>query len=361
MEGHFAAEAANPWWVIEDTVREQSARMLGARSVEVACCNSLTANLHFLMCAFYRPKGERQVILLEGKAFPSDDYALQSQARLHRLDPEAALVRLWPRKGEETLRDEDILAKIAELGPRLSVVMLGAVQYYTGQLFDLKAIAAAAHGVGAVAGFNLAHAAGNVQLSLHDDDVDFACWCSYKYLNSGPGGMAGLFVHERWAEASMEELPRLAGWWGHQRGDRFDMGLEFVPQAGAYSFMLSNPPTLPMCQLRAALDIHDEAGMAAIRAKSLQLTAYLEALLEQRLGGEKVDILTPRDPSRRGAQLSVVVKGRDVVAVQKALRARGAVVDERKPDVIRVAPAPLYNSFEDCRKFVAMLADELEK
>ena len=364
VEGHFdesRAECATPWWTIEDTVREQCARLLGATPAEVACCNSLTANLHILMCAFYRPTETRRVILLEGKAFPSDEYALQSQARLHGLKHEDVLVRVWPREGEVHLREEDVLAKIAELGETLAVVMMGALQYYTGQRFDLRAISDAAHAVGAVAGFDLAHAAGNVDLSLHDDGVDFACWCSYKYLNSGPGGMAGLFVHERWAKASLDELPRLAGWWGHRRSDRFDMGLEFVPQEGAYSFMLSNPNTLSMVALRTSLDVHDEAGMAALRAKSIRLTAYLEALLEEQIGSSRVHVLTPRDPARRGAMLSVVVKGRDAAAVQKALRARGAVVDSRKPDVIRVAPVPLYNTYEDCRLFVLMLKEELAK
>ena len=272
------------------------------------------------------------------------------------------LVRLAPREGEVLLRDDDVLARIAELGDELAVVLLGAVQYYTGQRFDLAAISAAAHAVGARAGFNLAHAAGNVELALHDDGVDFACWCSYKYLNAGPGGIAGAFVHERHAHKTAAELPRLAGWWGHERASRFDMGPEFVPQPGAYGFQLSNPPTLPMLVLRCALDVHDRATMARVRAKSVALTGYLEALLDRDPETRaRVRVLTPREPARRGAQLSLVFPGVPVERVHEALRARGVFCDVRKPDVIRVAPAPLYNSFEDVRGFVEILVDELAK
>ena len=344
VEGHF--HGVSPWLHYHEALAAPTARLVGARPLEVVVMNNLTVNLHLLLVSFYRPTATRFVILMEGGAFPSDQYALESQARLHGLDPDAAIVELVPRMGEHTLRTADILAKIAELGDTLAVVLLGGVNYYTGQAFDMAAITRAGHATGATVGFDLAHAAGNLVLHLHDWDVDFACWCSYKYLNSGPGGTSGVFVHERYAHRP--ELLRLAGWWGHDPADRFQMKKGFRPMPGAAGWQLSNAQIFPMAIHRASLEIIDRAGgMAALRRKSEQLTARLEAHLRGLgLPTATLEIITPTDPAQRGCQLSVLVHERGR-ALFDHLAARGVLADWREPNVIRLAPVPLYNSFAD--------------
>ena len=352
VEGHF--HGTSPWLHYHETLAEPTARLVGARPLEVVVMNSLTVNLHLLLVSFYRPTATRYKILLEGGAFPSDQYALESQARLHGLDPADALVELLPRPGEHTLRTEDIEARIAELGDSLATVLIGGVNYYTGQAFDMAAIARAGHAAGALVGFDLAHAAGNLPLHLHDWDVDFACWCSYKYLNSGPGGPAGVFVHERFAHRP--DLLRLAGWWGHDPADRFQMKKGFRPMPGAAGWQLSNAPILPMAVHRASLALVDRAGgMAALRRKSEQLTAYLEHLIQGLdLPPDVLEIITPADPAQRGCQLSVLVHRRGR-ALFDHLAAQGVVADWREPNVIRLAPVPFYNSFADVARAGAAL------
>ncbi|OON70792.1 kynureninase [Hymenobacter sp. CRA2] len=344
VEGHFHGVA--PWMHYHELLTDATARLVGAKPVEVVVMNSLTVNLHLLLISFYRPAGRRYKVLMEGGAFPSDQYALESQVKLHGYAPDDAIVELVPRLGEHTLRTADIEAKIQELGEELAVVILGGVNYYTGQAFDMPAITRAGHAVGATVGFDLAHAAGNLLLHLHDWDVDFACWCSYKYLNSGPGGTSGVFVHERFANSP--ELPRLAGWWGHDPSDRFQMKKGFRPMAGAAGWQLSNAQIFPMAIHRAALALVDEAGgMEALRRKSEPLTGYLEFVLrEAGLPAEVLEIITPTDPTQRGCQLSLLVH-RQGRALFDFLAERGIMADWREPNVIRLAPVPLYNSFED--------------
>jgi kynureninase len=293
---------------------------------------------------------------MEGKAFPSDKFALSSQASLHGYKPEEALVEMWPREGEDHLRTEDIVDKINSLGDELAIVVFGSVQYYTGQLFDMKAITEAGHGVGCKVGFDLAHGVGNAPLHLHDWGCDFACWCTYKYLNAGPGSIAGAFVHERYKDDT--SLTRLTGWWGTRKEDRFVMEHKFNHSPGAQSFMLSNPPVLCIAALRASTDIFKEATMPRLREKSVKLTAYLETLIDREIPAGRVRIITPRDPAQRGAALSLVFKD-DVEAVHKAISARGVICDLRKPDVMRIAPVPMYNSFRDVYDFVMLLKQEL--
>ncbi|GAA4379067.1 kynureninase [Hymenobacter koreensis] len=344
VEGHF--HGTSPWMHYHETLTDATARLVGAKPVEVVVMNNLTTNLHLLLISFYRPAGGRYKLLMEGGAFPSDQYAVESQVKLHGYAPHDAIVELVPRAGEHTLRTEDIEAKIQELGDSLALVMLGGVNYYTGQAFDMAAITRAGHAVGAKVGFDLAHAAGNLELHLHDWDVDFACWCSYKYLNSGPGGTSGVFVHERFANAP--ELPRLAGWWGHDPSDRFQMKKGFRPMAGAAGWQLSNAQIFPMAIHRASLALFDEAGgMSVLRRKSEQLTGYLEWLLrELQLPAERLEIITPSDPAQRGCQLSLLVRQRGR-ALFDYLASQGIVADWREPNVVRLAPVPLYNSFED--------------
>ena len=344
VEGHF--HGVSPWLHYHDTLAEATARLVGASPLEVVVMNNLTVNLHLLLVSFYQPTATRFKILMEGGAFPSDQYALESQARLHGLDPATAIVELLPRPGEHTLRTADIEAQIAALGDTLAVVLLGGVNYYTGQAFDMAAITRAGHAVGATVGFDLAHAAGNLVLHLHAWDVDFACWCTYKYLNSGPGGTSGVFVHER--HAHRPALLRLAGWWGHDPTDRFQMKKGFRPMPGAAGWQLSNAQIFPMAIHRASLEMIDRAGgMAALRAKAEQLTARLEAhLLGLGLPATALEIITPADPAQRGCQLSVLVheRGRELF---DHLAAHGVLADWREPNVIRLAPVPLYNSFAD--------------
>lgn len=340
VEGH--TQARNPWLFYHHLFSESLARIVGADKSEVVAANTLTVNLHLLMLSFYRPTKERYKIIMEAGAFPSDQYAMETQARLWGFNPEEAIIEVAPREGEHTIREEDILDKIEAAGPSLALLLFGGVNYYTGQLFNLKRLSEAAHRVGAYAGFDLAHAVGNVPLQLHDWNVDFACWCSYKYLNSGPGGVGGIFVHSH--HSDNPRTFRLAGWWGNEEDTRFQMKKGFYPQRGAAGWQMSNAPVFNMVAHRASLDIFDKAGMAALREKSLRLTAYLEFLLKQL--DLPFEIITPSDPQQRGCQLSLLFqeRGREVFEM---LSASGIVADWREPDVIRVAPVPLYNTFED--------------
>ena len=354
VEGHFTG--AQPWMPIEDTTNGLMASIVGALPSEVVCMNSLTVNLHLGMATFYRPTPTRYKILVEKRCFPSDDYAVQSQVALHGRAAEEALIYVERRPGAEHWTAEDIEEVLAREGASIALVLLGGVQYLTGQFFEIERITAAAHARGCKVGWDLAHAVGNVPLALHDWNVDFACWCTYKYLNAGPGNIGGFFVHARHCEAQPPPV-RLAGWWGHRREDRFAMDTHFAPTPTAHGFQLSNPPVLCMAALLASLRVFDEAGgMPAIRLKSLVLTGYLELLLRvSGLSPARVQVLTPEQPSQRGAQLSLRFDC-EVDVLEKLLRARGVMVDTRKPDVMRVAPAPLYNSFEDVCDFVKELA-----
>lgn len=351
VEGWF--EAREPWLEYAGTVREPLGRLVGASADEVVAMNSLTVNLHLLMASFYRPSGERTRILIEDGAFPSDFHAVTSQAAFHGFDPGDAVVRLEPRDGEDTLRTEDVVAAIEREGDRLSLVLLGAVNYLTGDVLEITAITAATHAVGAVSGWDLAHAVGNVRTSLHDDDVDFAVWCNYKYVNAGPGAPGGAFVHARHGTASA--LPRLAGWWGVDPAERFRMEPDFVPRRGAEGWAVSTPPILAFAPLRASLALFDEVGIDALRDRSLRLTGYLEELLDEVAETTPARVITPRDPARRGCQLSVRVPEARALAGRLG-EEHGVVCDFREPDVLRFAPIPLYSLYEDCRRAAAGLA-----
>lgn len=358
VEGHF--EAKNPWYAYHELLTEKLAKVVGAKPIEVVVTHSLTTNLHLLMVSFYRPTAQRYKIICEAKAFPSDQYALASQVKFHGRNPEEAIIEVAPREGEHLIREEDILAAIEESGDELALVMFGGVNYYTGQFFNLEKITKAGHAQGAVVGFDLAHAAGNVALKLHGWGVDFAAWCSYKYLNSSPGGVSGLFVHEK--HAHNNELPRFAGWWGHDKSVRFKMEKEFQPIPGAEGWQLSNAPILGMAAHCAALDIFNEAGMTAIFQKRDLLTGYLAFIIEDiSANNKKVDfeIITPKNPSERGAQLSILAHGQGKKLFD-ALSAQGVVADWREPNVIRIAPAPLYNSFEDVYRFGQALKSAIQ-
>jgi len=354
VEGHFRAQS--PWLGYHRLLTEQTARLVGAKPLEVVVMNSLTVNLHLMMVSFYRPTKQRHKIIMERGAFPSDQYAVKSQLHYHGLEPKTSLVELTPRAGEWTLRAEDILATIEREGPATALILLPGVNYSTGQTFDFAAITRAGQQQGCVVGIDLAHAAGNLVLKLHDWNTDFAVWCTYKYLNAGPGAVGGCFVHERHAKNA--GLPRFAGWWGHDEATRFRMGPDFVPMAGAEGWQLSNAPVLSMAALRAAMEIFDQAGMEALRAKSVTLTAYLEELLDEQRS-EKFEIITPREPERRGAMLAIRI-AKDARAVVDRLLEQGVFTDFRGPDVLRVTPAPLYNSYQDVagfvERFVAALA-----
>ena len=341
VEGH--TQARNPWLYYHHLFSESLARIVGAEPDEVVAMNTLTVNLHLLMISFYRPANGRYKILIEAGAFPSDQYAVETQVRMWGHDPHDAIIEISPREGEFSINEEDIFSAISEAGSSLALVMIGGVNYYTGQLFDMKRITEAAHRVGAYAGYDLAHAVGNVPLQLHDWGADFACWCSYKYLNSGPGGVGGAFVHRH--HGNNPKIFRLAGWWGNEEETRFKMKKGFFPQQGAASWQMSNAPVFNMIAHRASLDIYDKAGMAALREKSLNLTAYLEFLLGE-LKTLPFSVITPREPQQRGCQISMLFheRGREVF---DALTDAGIVADWREPDVIRVAPVPLYNTYED--------------
>jgi kynureninase len=358
VEGHFYGRV--PWFSYHEIFPEKLSKIVGALPEEVVVMNQLTVNLHVLMATFYRPTAQRYKILCEAKAFPSDQYALEAQARLHGFDPATAVVEVAPRPGEHTLRTEDIVAAIEQHGHELALVLFGGVNYYTGQLFDMAAITAAAHQVGAYAGFDLAHAAGNVALQLHNWQVDFACWCSYKYLNSGPGGVAGAFIHQR--HIGNTELPRLAGWWGYDKATRFNMEKGFRAIPTAEGWQLSNAPVLSMAAHRAAVDIFDEAGMAALAAKGLQLSGYTIFVLQQinaEMGRELIQLITPLDEKERGCQVSFMIPERGR-AVFEALKQQGVIADWREPDVIRVAPVPLYNRFEEVFRLGEMVREVLD-
>ena len=346
VEGHFHAK--NPWMPYHRLLAEQTATLVGAQSAEVVVMNSLTVNLHLMMASFYRPTKGRHKILVERGAFPSDQYAVKSQIRFHGFDPASALIELTPRDGETCMREADIESLIERQGDSIALILLGGVNYATGQAFDLAGITKAGRRKGCIVGFDLAHAAGNVPLELHDWGPDFAVWCSYKYLNGGPGCVAGCFVHERHARAW--ELPRFAGWWGHDEKIRFEMGPEFHPMEGAEGWQLSNPPILALAALRASMEIFSEAGMDRLRAKSVALTGYMEFLLGQH-ASPKFSIVTPSEQERRGAQLSIRLpsEGRKLC---ERMAAVGVIGDWREPDTFRVAAIPLYNSYQDVYRFV---------
>jgi kynureninase len=354
VEGHWNAK--NPWMPYHEFLTEGYAHLVGAKPTEVVAMNTLTVNLHLMMVSFYRPTATRHKIVIEGGAFPSDQYAVKSQIQFHGFDVDSALIELHPREGETTLRNEDILAVIEKEGDSIALIMLGGVNYYTGQLFNMAEITKVGHAKGCVVGFDLAHAVGNVPLNLHDWDVDFACWCSYKYLNSGPGSVAGCFVHERHAQNT--DLPRFAGWWGHDKTTRFTMGPNFKAIPGAEGWQLSNPPILSLAAVKASLDIFTEVGMEALREKSLKLSHYLDFLLDDINEGE-FSVMTPRADSERGCQFSVVVKQNGKEAFD-ALEKAGVICDWREPDCIRIAPVPLYNSFTDVYKFTRIFAETLK-
>lgn len=349
VEGHF--QARSPWFSYHHFFASGLAALTGAREDEVVAMNALTVNLHLLMLSFYRPTSKRYKIIMEAGAFPSDQYAMETQVRMYGYDPADAIIEIKPREGAYIIEEEDIIEAIEEAGEELALVLFGGVNYYTGQVFDMQRITAAAHKVGAYAGFDLAHAMGNVPLQLHDWQVDFACWCSYKYLNSGPGAVAGAFVHEK--HGNNPDTFRLAGWWGNDEKGRFKMEKGFFPQKGAAGWQMSNAPVFNMIALRASLDIFDKAGMAALREKSLKLTAYLDYLLRQ-LHHLSFTIITPSDPQRRGCQISLLFKekGREIFDM---LTRNGVVADWREPNVIRLAPVPLYNTYEDVYRLYELL------
>ncbi|MBF4983049.1 kynureninase [Nonlabens mediterrranea] len=353
VEGHFHAE--NPWMPYHEFLTETTAQVVGAKPHEVVIMNTLTTNLHLMMVSFYQPKGNRKKILIEGDAFPSDRYAVASQIKFHGGDPETDLITWQPRPGVHTPSFEDLETILKNQGDEIALVMIGAVNYYTGQFFELKKIADLCHSYGIMVGYDCAHGAGNVDLQLHNSGADFAVWCTYKYMNAGPGSLGGCFVHERHANNS--ELPRFTGWWGHNKDTRFKMRDDFEPMHGAEGWQLSNPPILSMVAIRASLDLFAQAGFDNLRKKSIQLTNYLEYLVGE-LDGDRISIITPSNPKDRGCQLSLAVKNADK-SLFDAITAKGVIADWREPDVIRIAPVPLYNSYEDCWRFVNVLKSEL--
>ena len=349
VEGHFHAK--NPWLPYHEFLAESYAKIVGAKNSEVVAMNTLTVNLHLMMVSFYRPTQKRHKIIIEGDAFPSDIYAVESQIKHHGFLPESSLIKLRPRDGESAIRTEDISAIIEREGDEIALIMLGGVNYYTGQVFDFEKITKIAHNKGINVGFDLAHAAGNIKLELHKWGVDFAVWCSYKYLNSGPGSVAGAFIHEKHHNAN---LPRFAGWWGHNKEERFKMPDKFNPIISAEGWQLSNPPILSLAAIRASLSIFDEVGMEKLLSKSKKLTDYLVFLLNS-IETDRIEIITPKE---RGCQLSVRVKNGDKKLFD-SITAKGVIADWREPDVIRIAPIPLYNSFQDVFKFYTILEEEL--
>lgn len=344
--GHFRAK--HPWVRYHRLLTAPSAALLGAETAEVVVMNTLTVNLHLMMASFYRPTAQRHKILIERGAFPSDRYAVESQIRFHGFDPAGSLIELTPRNGERWMRHEDIASLIDREGDAFALILLPGLNYATGEVFDIRAIAQAGHRKGSIVGFDLAHSAGNVLLALHDWGPDFAVWCNYKYLNGGPGCVGGCFVHAHHARS--RNLPRFAGWWGHEEKTRFLMGPDFHPTEGAEGWQVSNPPILALAALRASLDIFSEAGIERLRAKSISLTAYLEFLLDQH-SSAMFSIITPRDSERRGAQLSIRLASHGRQLIDR-LAAKGVIGDWREPDIFRVAPVPLYNSYQDVYGFV---------
>lgn len=353
VEGHVYAK--NPWLPYHEFLTKAMAEVVGAKPIEVVVMNTLTVNLHLMMVSFYRPEGKRNKILIEFDAFPSDKYAVESQLKFHGVDPAEGMIELKARDGEELIRIEDIEKIIEEQGDDIALIMLGNTNYYTGQFFDMKRITELGHAKGCKVGFDCAHGAGNVDLQLHDSGADFAVWCSYKYMNSGPGSLAGCFVHER--HAHDKELPRFAGWWGHNKETRFKMRDGFDPIPGVESWQLSNPPILSMAAIKASLEIFQEAGIKNLRKKADSLTGYLEYLVDD-IGDDRIKIITPRDVKRRGSQLSIQVISADKSIFDKITEA-GVIADWREPDVIRIAPTALYNSYEDVYRFSELLKEQL--
>ncbi|WP_231424419.1 MULTISPECIES: kynureninase [Pedobacter] len=346
VEGWFDGE--EPWMFYHKELKKLMAPIVGALPSEVCPMNTLTVNLHLLMVSFYQPKGKRFKIIMEGGAFPSDQYAIESQVRFHGFDPNEAIIEVFPREGEEILRTEDIIAKIEENGNEIALVLFGGINYYTGQWYDMETITKAGHKIGAIVGWDLAHAAGNVPVKLHDWDIDFACWCSYKYQNSGPGGISGIFVHQK--HFGNTDLNRFAGWWGYQENKRFKMEKGFIPEAGADGWQVSCTQVMPMALYHASLQIFEMAGyLNTLRKKSIDLTNYLEFIINEvnkEIGLLQYKIITPKDPKDRGAQLSIIAaqKGKEIF---DGLVDYGILGDWREPNVIRLSPIPLYNSFED--------------
>ena len=358
VEGHF--EAKNPWYSYHEMFAEPLASLVGAQPQEVVAMNGLTTNLHLLMVSFYRPSSKKYKIICEGKAFPSDQYALESQVRFHGYDPDDAIIEIFPREGEHILRTEDVLETIEANAEEACLLMIGGVNYYTGQVHDMKTITAHAKSKGLVVGWDLAHGVGNVSIDLHDWGVDFAAWCSYKYLNSGPGSVSGVFVHER--HLKNKDLPRFAGWWGHDKDSRFLMEKGFNPIPSAEAWQLSNAPVLAMAVHKIALDIFMEAGLQNLREKSEKLTGYLEFVIQEvsQLSDKvKFEIITPEEVNQRGCQLSILCHGQGK-ALFEELTNKGVVADWREPNVIRIAPVPLYNSFSDVYKFGEHLKNSIQ-
>lgn len=355
VEGHFHAK--NPWLPYHEFLTQAMAKVVGAKPEEVVVMNTLTVNLHLMMVSFYRPSATRCKILIEADAFPSDKYAAESQIRLHGYDPKDCLIELKARKGEVCLREEDIKAVIDQEGDKVALIMLGNTNYYTGQYFDIHKITAWGHAKGCKVGFDCAHGAGNIDLELHDSGCDFAVWCNYKYLNSGPGGMGGAFVHERHHRDAM--IPRLEGWWGHNKETRFKMRDAFEPIPSVEAWQLSNPPILAMAGVWASLKMFDEIGMEKLRAKAITLTGYLEYLVKS-IGKEVINIVTPEDPKQRGSQLSIQVRSADK-GLFDIITERGVIADWREPDVIRVSPVPMYNSYEDVFGFYTKLKNAIDE
>lgn len=354
VEGHF--EAKNPWYSYHELFKPLLSQVVGAKESEVTALGGLTGNLHFLMVSFYRPSAKRFKILCEGKAFPSDQYALESQVKFHGLNPSEALIELHPRDGEQHLREEDILKAIEENSEEISLIMIGGVNYYTGQVMPMEKITRAGHKAGAIIGFDLAHAFGNIELKLNEWGVDFAAWCSYKYLNSGPGSVAGIFVHERHENNS--ELPRFAGWWGTPTDGRFKMEKGFKPALGSDGWQLSNAPVLSMAIHKVALEIHLQAGLENLRAKQKTLTGYLEFILKEISNNNesiRFEIITPKE---RGSQLSILTHGSGKPLFDLMTK-KGVIADWREPNVIRVAPVPLYNSYRDVFRFGKIISESL--
>jgi len=351
VEGHFYAD--KPWWDYHERFAEPLSRVVGAKPSEVSVMNTLTVNLHLMMVSFYRPTTKRFKILCEEKAFPSDQYLLQSQVRHHGFDPKEAIVEIKRRDGEHNIRLEDVLAKIDEVGEELALVLIGGVNYYTGQVFDMKTITAKGHSVGAKVGWDLAHAAGNIKLELHDWNVDFAAWCSYKYMNSGPGNASGVFVHEKHHKS---DLPRFAGWWGHNKERRFLMEPNFDPVHGANGWQVSNLPILSLAPYLASVEMFDEVGMDALIEKRNKITAYLEFVLEEidKEVDSTFEVITPKNPEERANQLSVFLHGEGKELFHYLMK-NGVITDWREPNVIRLAPVPLYCSYEDMYRFGQIL------
>lgn len=361
VEGHFLGR--NPWFAYHEMFAEPVSKIVGALPKEVVVMNNLTVNLNLLLVSFYRPTEERYKIICEAKAFPSDQYALEMQVRNLGLNPDQAIVEIAPREGENNIRHEDIITAIESAGDSLACVMIGGVNYFTGQVFDMKAITTAAHKVGANCGFDLAHGAGNIALKLHEWNVDFACWCSYKYLNSGPGGVSGVFIHEK--HCNNTELPRFAGWWGHDKESRFLMEKGFQPMQSAEAWQMSNAPILTMAAHKAAIDIFDEVGMDKLLKKQRLLSGYMEFVIDDinstiTDSNKSLEIITPRNWEERGCQISVIAHGFGKELFDQ-LTSEGVISDWREPNAIRMAPVPLYNSFEDVYKFGEILKKALNK